>query len=416
MTGIGAAYYLRANGIPYAILEAKSDLGGVWNTHRWHGARCDSDFIKYSFSFKPYLSAQCLQGREQIHDYLRGVAKEFCIVGEHPLQLPRAQGACSDPPQQRWAVHTNRGVFAAQFLINGNGYFADEPHVPAFRDADKFKGEIVHTSHLDGRRSFAGKKVVVVGSGATAICCAPELARGRESRRAAAALAVLHLRDQQPGRIPRSGFARLSTGWGCAARCNGCAATCSSGTTWSSSAFAGFRASRAGSSAATGCGAVGGEAFRRDFSPRYNPWEQRIAVAIGLKAGAAPRAAQHQDRRDRALHRVRHRAAERRIDRMRRLRPRHRPEPAGSSASTSTSATTKIALERINFYKGLMVGGIPNYFHPMGSWHSAWTQRLEPVDAARGRDHAAHEAARPRQRQRRAQRAGGRARASRRTT
>ena len=82
MTGIGAAYYLRANQIDYAILEAKGDLGGVWNTHRWHGARCDSDFIKYSFSFKPFLSTQCMQGRAQIQDYLRSRERESLVLLE----------------------------------------------------------------------------------------------------------------------------------------------------------------------------------------------------------------------------------------------------------------------------------------------------------------------------------------------
>jgi cation diffusion facilitator CzcD-associated flavoprotein CzcO len=65
ITGIGAAYYLRESGIPYVVLEANSDVGGVWHTQRWHGARCDSDFIKYCFSFKPYLSPHCLQDRER---------------------------------------------------------------------------------------------------------------------------------------------------------------------------------------------------------------------------------------------------------------------------------------------------------------------------------------------------------------
>ena len=80
ITGIGAAYHLRASEMSYAILESKQDLGGVWNTHRWHGARCDSDFIKYSFSFKPFLSTRCLQDREQIQQYLRSVAEEFSIL------------------------------------------------------------------------------------------------------------------------------------------------------------------------------------------------------------------------------------------------------------------------------------------------------------------------------------------------
>src|SRR5206468_4960543 len=83
ITGIGAGYYLRANDISYTILEGKDDLGGVWNTHRWHGARCDSDFIKYSFSFKPFLSAQCLQSSATIRRYLRAVARSE----EHTSEL-----------------------------------------------------------------------------------------------------------------------------------------------------------------------------------------------------------------------------------------------------------------------------------------------------------------------------------------
>src|SRR5438093_5079969 len=110
ITGIGAGYYLRANDISYTILEAKDNLGGVWNTHRWHGARCDSDFIKYSFSFKPFLSAQCLQGREQIHEYLRSIATEFSIL-DHIRFDTRVIKAVFNVEEQRWAVHTNRGTF-----------------------------------------------------------------------------------------------------------------------------------------------------------------------------------------------------------------------------------------------------------------------------------------------------------------
>lgn len=376
MTGIGAAYYLRTNGIPYTILEAKSDLGGVWNTHRWHGARCDSDFIKYSFSFKPFLSAQCLQSREQIHEYLRDVAREFSIAENIRFDC-RVRKAVFDPAAERWTVHTSRGVFNAQFLINGNGYFADEPHVPAFADAEKFKGEIIHTSHLDGRRSFAGRKVVVVGSGATAICCAPELARVSES---------VVLLQRSPSYIyeisNQAGFlirlcqdlyrlgARLPLRWlrhYLQLR--------------DDLVFVGFR--RFPRLARWffrrhWLGAVGQAAFRRDFSPRYNPWEQRIAVAIGLKQALRSG-------------RLRIKTAE-----IERFTASAIVLASGEALECDTCVLATglnlrffnfelyigdqpIALERINFHKGVMVGGIPNYFHPMGSWHSAWTQRLEPV-------------------------------------
>lgn len=376
MTGIAAAYYLREHGIPYAILEAKSDLGGVWNTHRWHGARCDSDFIKYSFSFKPFLSAQCLQSRERIHEYLRDVAQEFAIAQNIRFNC-RVRKAVFHPGRQRWTVETSQGVFGARFLINGNGYFADEPHLPAFRDAEKFKGEIIHTSHLDGTRSFAGKKVVVVGSGATAICCAPELARVSESvvllQRSPSYIYEI---SNQAGLLIRlcQGLYRLGL---------------HAAVSWLRSylqirddlVFVGFRRFPRFARwffRRHWLGAVGEEAFRRDFSPRYNPWEQRIAVAIGLKQALGSG-------------RLRIKTAE--IERFTAsaivLANGEAIESDVCVLATGLNlrffsfdlyvGDQKVALERINFYKGVMVGGVPNYFHPMGSWHSAWTQRLEPV-------------------------------------
>jgi cation diffusion facilitator CzcD-associated flavoprotein CzcO len=123
---------------------------------------------------------------------------------------------------------------------------------------------------------------------------------------------------------------------------------------------------------------VGEEAFQRDFSPRYNPWEQRIAVAIGLKQALRSE-------------RLSIKTAE--IERFTAsaivLANGESIECDACILATGLNlrffsfdlyvGERKVALERINFCKGLMVGGIPNYFHPMGSWHSAWTQRLEPV-------------------------------------
>ena len=80
ITGIGTSYHLGANNISYLVLEANTDLGGIWLTQRWHGARCDSDIIKYSYSFKPFLSKTCLLNSEDIYRYLQTVAQEFRIL------------------------------------------------------------------------------------------------------------------------------------------------------------------------------------------------------------------------------------------------------------------------------------------------------------------------------------------------
>src|SRR4051812_14920555 len=174
ITGIGAAYYLRDNAMSYLVLEANKDLGGVWYTQRWHGARCDSDFVKYSYSFRPHVSPRCLHSREEIHGYLRSVADEFEIT-EHIRFNTLVASAEFDSRLQCWTVRTNQGTFTSRFVINGNGYFS-QPHVPHFPGREEFSGEVVHTFHLDDKRTFEGKDVVLVGSGSTAVCCAPALA------------------------------------------------------------------------------------------------------------------------------------------------------------------------------------------------------------------------------------------------
>lgn len=376
MTGIAAGYYLRANKIPYTILEANDDLGGVWNTHRWHGARCDSDFIKYSFSFRPFLSAQCLQPRHEIHEYLRCVAKEFSIL-ENIRFNTRAGKAVFDAKRRQWTVHTDRGAFTAQFLINGNGYYSDQPHVPVFEGAGTFKGEIIHTSHLDGRRTFTGQNVVLVGSGATAICCAPELARVAKSlivlqrspsyiyeidNRAGALILLCQSLYRLGVRAPVQWLRHLLQ-------------------LKDDLVFVGFRKFPRLARwffRRHWRGAVDEESLRRHFTPRYDPWEQRIAVAIGLKEKLrAGRIA------------IRTGEIERFAGSGIVLKSGERIECDACILATGLNlrffsfelyvGEKKIALQRINLYKGLMVGGLPNYFHPMGSWHSAWTQRLEPV-------------------------------------
>ena len=375
MTGIAAGYYLERHGLSYAILEAADEVGGVWNTQRWHGVRCDSDFIKYSFSFRPYLSPLCLQPGATIREYLRSVAEEFAIAPRIRFNA-RVRSATFSPARARWTVRTDASEFSASFLINGNGYFG-EPHVPRLQDADRFGGEILHAAHLDGGRSFAGRDVVVVGSGSTAVCCAPELARAARSvvmlQRSPS---YIYETDNRAGWVVRlcqclyERGVRFPVAWLRAALQAKDDAVFVAFRRFPRAARLFFHRHWARS--------VDRATLERDFNPDYNPWEQRIPVAIGFKEA------------------LRSGRLTVRTGRIERFAEEGIVLTDGSllRCDVCVLATglelqcfkfdlqvgdSPVDLDGINLFKGLMIGGVPNYFHPMGSWHSAWTQRAEPL-------------------------------------
>ena len=375
ITGIGAAYYLRDAGISYVVLEADSDVGGVWHTQRWHGARCDSDFIKYCFSFKPHLSPHCLEDRAEIQRYLRGVAEEFGIAEQIRFNT-RVVRASFNGRTQRWVVETNRGSFTAQFLINGNGYFSG-PHVPSFPDVEKFGGEVIHTFNLDASRGFEGKDVVLVGSGSTAVCAAPELAKVSKSmtmlQRSPSYIYEIDNHATPSMRIAQALYrkgitlpVRLLRGW-LQAR--------------DDIIFVAFRAMPRFAKwffRRHWLPEVGERTLREHFTPKYGPWEQRIPIAIGFKDA------------------VKSGKLAIKTGEIERFTPSGMRLKSGEELKCDVCILATgfelnflkfpvlvdgAAIEQagINFYKGMMLGGVPNYFQPVGVWHSAWTQRSETV-------------------------------------
>jgi len=373
ITGLGAAYYLRLNGFSYQILEQAADLGGIWHTQRWHGARCDSDFIKYSYSFKPFLSRHCLEGRERIQRYLREVAEEFSIL-ENIRFGTRVLSAAFDTARSRWVVRTDRGTLEADFLVNGNGYFTG-PHVPHFEGAERFGGEIVHTFDLDAGRGFHRERVVLVGSGSTAICAAPELA---------CVSASLTLLQRSPSYIyeidnavrPVQALSQWLYRLGIRLPVQLLRAYLQ---LRDDLIFVGFR-----SFPGLGrwffrrhwAGTVGDEIYREHFTPRYGPWEQRIPIAIGFKDVV---------KRRRIV--LKTGEIERFEERAIVLKSGERLPCDVCVLATGFElgflkfdlrvGSEAVDLAGRNFYKGIMLGGVPNYFQPVGVWHSAWTQRSE---------------------------------------
>ncbi len=375
ITGIGAAYYLGANKISYTILERSPDVGGVWFTHRWHGARCDSEFIKYSFSFKPFLSPYRMQGQEQIHQYLRSVAGEFAILQNIRFNTLVTK-TVFDLHDKQWIVHTPSGMFTSQFLLNGNGYFSG-PYVPVFKGSERFRGEILHTSRLDRRRTFRDKDVVVVGSGATAICCAPALTPVSKSlvllQRSPS---YIYETSNQAGPLIRACQRLHAMGITFPVKALRYVLQCEDDLIFV--AFRRFPRFGRWFFKRHWLKTVGEASFQQHFSPRYNPWEQRIPVAIGLK-----------DKLRKNEIAIRTGEIDRFTESSIVLTDGEELKCDVCVLATGFNldilkfemyvGEERIALAGINFYKGIMLGGVPNYFHPFGAWHTAWTQRSERV-------------------------------------
>ena len=185
ISGIGAGYHLQANcpGKTYLILEGRDDLGGTWDLFRYPGIRSDSDMHTLGFSFRPWKQAKAIADGPSIKAYLREAAADYGI-DRHIRYQHRVKRASWDSATARWTVEAERGpgrepvTISANFLFMCSGYYSyAEGYTPRFEGQDSFRGQIVHPQHWPEQLDYAGKRVVVIGSGATAVTLVPEMAK-----------------------------------------------------------------------------------------------------------------------------------------------------------------------------------------------------------------------------------------------
>ena len=185
LSGIGAGYHLQAD-CPqrsWLILESRDDLGGTWDLFRYPGVRSDSDMYTLGYSFRPWTDPKAIADGPAILDYLRETAKAFRI--DEKIRFGhRVQRASWCSRTATWTVEAQRGPertpvrFTCQFLFMCSGYYRyDQGYTPEFPDRERFGGRIVHPQHWPADLDYAGQQVVVIGSGATAVTLVPELAR-----------------------------------------------------------------------------------------------------------------------------------------------------------------------------------------------------------------------------------------------
>ena len=175
ISGVGSAYHLQEQcpDKSYVILEMKDTFGGTWETHKYPGVRSDSDLYTFGYRFKPWVGAPIASAGE-ILKYMGEVIEENNI-DEHILYGHRIDHCSWSSDDNLWMVNATRLAdgaeltFTSNFLWMCQGYYDHEnPYVPDWPGMDQYKGLFVHAQLWDPDIDYAGKKVLVIGSGATA--------------------------------------------------------------------------------------------------------------------------------------------------------------------------------------------------------------------------------------------------------
>ncbi len=188
ISGVGAAYHLnqRCPGKSYAILEAREDLGGTWDLFRYPGIRSDSDMHTLGYRFKPWTDVKAIADGDKILHYVRETARENRIEPKirYGLKVVRAEWSTAD---SRWTVEAERAnggetvQLTCGYLWTCTGYYRyDAGYTPEFEGIERFAGPIVHPQHWPEDLDYDGKRVVVIGSGATAVTLVPAMAEKAE--------------------------------------------------------------------------------------------------------------------------------------------------------------------------------------------------------------------------------------------
>ena len=378
LSGIGAAWRLQhdAPGTTYAILESRDAIGGTWDLFRYPGVRSDSDMFTLAYPFRPWREPESMAGGERIRDYIRDTAAQARIT-EHIRFGTRVTGAQWSSDEARWTVRTRGGAtWTCSFLYVCAGYYDyEQGHQPDFPGLDDFAGRFVHPQFWPADLDHAGRRVVVVGSGATAVTLVPAMAQTaghvtmlQRSPSYLTALArtdgVAALRRYLPAGVAHSMVRTKNV--------------------LLTSAF--YQLCRQRPETAKKLLRAGARRFLDDpayldehFTPSYEPWDQRLCVVPGgdfFRAVADGRASVVTERIDRFV-----------PEGVRLESGRVLPADVVVSATGLTLLPLggmdlevdgePVDVGRTVVYRGLMLGGVPNLAFCFGYTNASWTLRAD---------------------------------------
>ena len=182
-SGIGAAYRIteRNPGTRYVILERRDRIGGTWDIFRYPGVRSDSSIFTLSWPWEPWTRKEGVADGDRIREYMDDTARKHGIT-PHIRFDTHVLSADWDSATDTWTVHVDEDgthkSYRSRFVFFGSGYYNyDEAYTPEFPGIEKFAGTVVHPQFWPEDLDYTGKKMVVIGSGATAVSLMPALAR-----------------------------------------------------------------------------------------------------------------------------------------------------------------------------------------------------------------------------------------------
>ena len=184
LSGIGAAAHVKKScpGRSFAILEARNTLGGTWDLFRYPGIRSDSDMYTLGYAFRPWTEKKSIADGETILQYISDTSRDHGLDGHirYGHRITRADWSSTDT---RWNIEIETGAqrermqLSCNFLYVCTGYYNyEQGYTPDFAGAERFTGRIVHPQQWAGDIDYADKRVVVIGSGATAVTLVPTMA------------------------------------------------------------------------------------------------------------------------------------------------------------------------------------------------------------------------------------------------
>ncbi|RGC66701.1 FAD-containing monooxygenase EthA [Micromonospora sp. MW-13] len=386
LSGVGAACHLRRNRPEktYAVLEARGAIGGTWDLFRYPGIRSDSDMYTLGYSFKPWTNPLAIADGDSIRDYVRETAREYG-VDEHIRFHHRVLAAEWDSARARWTVHAHRDdtgedvTLTCAFLFTCSGYYRyDAGYTPDLPGARAYTGRLVHPQHWPADLDHTGRRVVVIGSGATAVTLVPALAERAAHvtmlQRSPTYVVALPARDALADALrrflpPRAAYPVVR---------------------WKNVLFgtATFQLSRRAPKLvkrflrrAAKSRLPAGYDVDRHFSPRYDPWDQRLCVVPDgdlFTAIGQGRASVVTDRIETLT------ATGLRLASGAELTADVVVTATGLNLLVLGGMTITVDGERVDLartvaYKGMMLSGVPNFAMTIGYTNASWTLKADLV-------------------------------------